>query len=312
MTMTEKLKERFCKDLNLSIKIFEEPFFSERIELYDKQYHCKNKYENFVKLVESCGGEQGYFELYNKVKDSAITYLNNNPYMQFFAREEDFSKFQIKNKGFSKHDIYHADNNGKYFVSFDMIKGNFTALHHYDKRIVNNTDTYEEFLGSFTNHSHLLYSKYIRQVIFGNVNPKRQVTYEQYLMDKVMDKLLKRFDSNKIVFFSTDEIVMKLDDAEIYSVDKIAKEIVKECKLENINIRSEVFKLHKIEGIDGYIKEFLEKEKGIDIKGVNSINMPFVLRALNCEEITENDTVFLYEGQLAKLLKPTKITIPKF
>lgn len=312
MTMTEKLKERFCKDLNLSIKIFEEPFFSERLELYDKQYHCKNKYENFVKLVESCGGEQGYFELYNKVKDSAITYLNNNPYMQFFAREEDFSKFQIKNKGFSKHDIYHADNNGKYFVSFDMIKGNFTALHHYDKRIVNNADTYEEFLGSFTNHSHLLYSKYIRQVIFGNVNPKRQVTYEQYLMDKVMDKLLKRFDNNKIVFFSTDEIVMKLDDAEIYSVDKIAKEIVKECKLENINIRSEVFKLHKIEGIDGYIKEFLEKEKGIDIKGVNSINMPFVLRALNGEEITENDTVFLYEGQLAKLLKPTKITIPKF
>ncbi len=213
--ITEKLKERFCKDLNLPIKIYKEPYFEERLNLYDKQFGCIKKYYEFVELVGRCGGEQQYFEMYNKVKDDAINYLNNNEYMLHFAKNEDFSKFKIKNTGFPKKDIYRQDNDGKYFISFDMKKGNFTALKHYDNRIVANCEKYEDFLGLFTKESHLLYSKYIRQVIFGNVNPKRQVSYEQYLMDSVLTNIINEFekhfnffDKKTIVFFSTDEIVI--------------------------------------------------------------------------------------------------------
>lgn len=307
--ITEKLKERFCKDLNLPIKIYQEPFFSERLYLYDKQYDCVQKYFAFTQLVNRCGGEQQYFELYNKIKDDAINYLNQNEYMHFFAKEEDFSKFKIQNIGFPKSDIYHQSNHGKCFISFDMRKGNFTALRHYDKRIVANCDKYEDFLGLFTKESHLLYSKYIRQVIFGNVNPKRQVTYEQYLMDIVLTKVLEYFPKESIVFFSTDEIIVEIDKEKSEHCYNLSKNIVDFALKENIDIRAEIFILHKIDGIDGYIKKFLFGNSGIEIKSVNHIMMPFVLRKINNEEIKENDSVFLYENMLVKLLQVPEINI---
>lgn len=313
--ITEKLKERFCKDLNLPIKIYQEPYFIERLKLFDKQFDCIEKYNQFVELVNRCGGEQQYFELYNKVKDDAITYLNQNEYMMFFAKEEDFSKFKIQNIGFSKNDIYHQSNDGKCFISFDMKKGNFTALKHYDRRIVANCDKYEDFLGLFTKESHLLYSKYIRQVIFGNVNPKRQVTYEQYLMDKVLTNVIQKFEkqfaffTNKsVVFFSTDEIVIEIDKEYADESFKIAQEIVKESQSKNIDIRATIFVLRKITGADGYIKQSVF-DNSIEIKGVNGIMMPYVLRELYEEEPHDSDDVFVYEGMLVKLLERPQIEL---
>jgi hypothetical protein len=37
--------------------------------------------------------------------------------------------------------------------------------------------------------------------------------------------------------------------------------------------------------------------------------MPFVLRAYNGEDVTEEDLVFEYEGRLAKLLSAPKIEV---
>ena len=34
--MTETLRQRFCKDMNLSIKIFEDPYFANFLKLYDE------------------------------------------------------------------------------------------------------------------------------------------------------------------------------------------------------------------------------------------------------------------------------------
>ena len=38
MEITKNLKERFCKDCNIPIKIFDEPYFTERLELYDEHF----------------------------------------------------------------------------------------------------------------------------------------------------------------------------------------------------------------------------------------------------------------------------------
>ena len=312
-TITEKLKERFCKDFNLPIKIFAEPYFMNRLMLYDNYYHCVEKYYRFIHLVERLGGEQGYFEYYNKVKDSAITYLNENKDMLYFSKEEDMSKYVVKNTGFPKHDIYRCDNDGKYFVSFDMKRGNFTALHHYNPNIVGGKNTYEEFLGMFTDEPHLLESKYVRQVIFGNVNPRRRVTYEQYLMDKVLNDVLTYCDKVDVVYFSTDEIVVRVDKDNLKNIIPKVKETVSNSCNNNINIRSEIFKLHKIEGLSGgFVKEIIDGEGDLVVKCVNSLDLPFVFRKIYNLSDNENDLVFMYEGKLAKLLEAPKITISQF
>lgn len=306
--ITERLKERFCKDFNLPIKVFCEPYFTERLNLFDKYYHCLAKYERFIELVNRLGGEQSYFEYYNKVKDLAITYLNESEAMKYFAQQEDMSKYALKNVGFPKRDIYHADNHGKYFVSFDMKRGNFTALSHYNSDIVGGKKTYEEFLSMFTDEPHMLESKYIRQVIFGNVNPRRQVTYEQYLMDIVLSDVLTYCNKEDVVYFSTDEIVVKLDENYAEKLNSIHETVAKSCA-DGINIRSEVFQLYKVDGLSGYIKKIVDGEGDYVIKCIDSLFMPMVLRKMYGDTIMPNDYVFLHDGLLAKLIDVPDFTI---
>jgi hypothetical protein len=50
-------------------------------------------------------------------------------------------------------------------------------------------------------------------------------------------------------------------------------------------------------------------KQGYVFKGLDSIEMPFVLRKYFNEDIKDTDMVFLYEGKLAKLLEPIDITL---
>ena len=308
--ITNQLKERFCKDTNLPIKIFDEPYFSERLALYDKQYNCLEKYKIFTDTVKKYGGEGQFIAEYNKLKDNVINYLQTNPKMMFFSQEENMQKFVCKHTGFPKSDIYKETNDGKYFISFDMKKGNFTALKNYSPEIVANKDTYEEFIGLFTSEKHFVDSKYIRQVVFGNVNPRRQTAYEQYLMDTVLTNVLQYFSKDKIEYFSTDEIVVAIDKENIQKAQVMADKIVADSIERNINIRGEIFSLHKIHGTKGYIKKMYNQDQ-IDIKGVNAILMPIVLRKLYNEDITHNDLVFKHENMTVKLLEFENIKVPE-
>jgi hypothetical protein len=48
MKITSKLKECFCKDMGIPIKLFEEPYFESRLKLYDSAYGTLAKYGLFL------------------------------------------------------------------------------------------------------------------------------------------------------------------------------------------------------------------------------------------------------------------------
>ena len=317
VVITETLKSRFCKDMNLSIKIFEEPYFANFLKLYDEQFQSVSKYNRFVSAVNYFGSEQAYFEAYNALKDAVIEYLNGNEDMMFFAKEEDMNKFSCKNKNYPTRDIFKETNDGKVFVSIDMVKGNFTALHHYNPNIVKGCATYEDFIRTFTDVPHFVESKYIRQVVFGNVNPKRQVTYEKYLMDLVLTKFFETgvIKPENVEFFSTDEIVLAVPDDMV--CDRMVNEdfynsvmnVVKWAKDNNINVRGEFFELKKIPGTSGFVKKFMMGKDGVDFKCLDFLTMPFVLRAYQGEEPNDMDKVFLYEGKKVMLMEDISVSV---
>lgn len=314
MTITETLKRRFVKDTNLPIKVFDEPYFSHFLELYEEHFKAKTLFEMFRKELSGYENEQEYLAEYNRVKDTAITYLAENVNMQFFSQTEDMNKFNIKNTGFVSNSIFKETNVGRYFLSIDMVKANFSSLRHYDPAIVGHKDTYEDFIGMFTSSEYIKKSKYIRQVIFGNQNPKRQTTYEKYLMDHVLTSIFCRtkIEPSKVAYFGTDEIVLdvsdyvhndKLEEAFKKQIDEI---ISMACR-DGINVRGEYFQLYRIRGTAGYMKQFTfstAKYKNVDFKCVDSLEMPFVIRAYSGENYTENDLIFVHEGKLAKFLNP--------
>lgn len=313
MVMTETLKRRFVKDTNLPIRVFDEPYFSHFLDLYEFHFKARTLFEIFQKELEKYNNEQDYLQEYNRVKDAAINYLAENSVMQYFSQVEDMNKYNIVNKGLPSNTVFKETMVGRYLLSIDMKKANFSALRHYNPEIVGNMETYEDFIGMFTDSEYMKQSKYIRQVIFGNQNPKRQVRYEQHLMDTLLTKIYEVMPvtSEQVVYFGADEIVIDVTDfAEGVSInaDFVTKlnNVMDWAKVENIRVRAEFYQLYRIRGTAGYMKDFVAPtaNKDFEIKSADGLEMPYIIRAIKGQTPHPLDGVFCMDGRMAKLINP--------
>lgn len=310
MVISNRLKERFCKDCNISINVYDEPYFSDRLELYDEFYETVEKWNIFLKELEKYSCEEDYFKEYNRVKDVAINAIKESEGFKKF-NDEDMNNFSVKYTELPSKDIYKESNIDKLFVSIDMEKANFSVLNHYDSSIFK-SKTWEEFISKYTDNKHIVNSKYIRQVILGNCNPKRQITYEKFIMGQVIEVLVDEigYYLNEIAFFSNDEIVIDMNN---YCDCTVKKKIISIVLQEffNIPFKVELFYLRKISGTDGYYKEIIKDldEREYKIKCLDGYTIPFVLRRFQNQEITENDKVFYHKGLLSKFIEVPKIEV---
>jgi hypothetical protein len=80
MEISVRAKERFCKDCNIPLRLFHEPYFMDRLKLYDRFYGTLEKWNLFVEELQKYHCEQDYFEEYNRVKDDAINCIKNFHY----------------------------------------------------------------------------------------------------------------------------------------------------------------------------------------------------------------------------------------
>lgn len=310
MDVSTRAKERFCKDCNIPIRLFQEPYFMDRLTLFDKFYGTLEKWNIFLEELQKYHCEQDYFEEYNRVKDAAILSIKNSEAYQRF-NADDMNKYCVTHENLPNKDIFKPTNDGKAFISIDMRKANFSSLHHYSADMFG-VNTWEEFIGKFTDNQHIINSKYIRQVILGNCNPKRHITYEKYLMDILLTDLLEKHISiERVVFFSNDEIVIDASDMNKSRQILLAFNIEQYLKDASPKFKVELFTLHKIDNTDGYYKEIFKEngEKEIEFKCLDNYMLPFVIRGFLGEEITDSDRVFYHEGLLAQFIEVPRIEV---
>lgn len=163
MELTPELKRRFCKNCNIPISIFVEPFFTDRIKLFSMYYNTMEELQKFVKSIEPYDCEQDYYEHYNKTKDAAINFIKGTEGYEKFNNMDmkEISK-AISEIHIPSSDIYKPTNDGKRFISIDMKKANFHSLKAFAPDIFDNADTWEDFMRKFTDDEHIIGSKYVR------------------------------------------------------------------------------------------------------------------------------------------------------
>lgn len=311
-----KLRQRFCKDCDIPINIFDEPYFSDRLGLFDFLYNSVSKWDLFKSELTKYDSAIDYFTDYSRIKDEAIETVRNTEGFQLFSAYG-VNDFSIKNKGLPSGRIYNPENNGRIYLSIDMKKANFSALYAYRSDIFGGAHTWEEFISRFTDNKHIINSKYIRQVIMGNLNSKRQTAYEKILMDKLLTDILHAgvIAKKYVAAFLADEIIFDVTDLEnrhevIADIYKIVSQVS--------YMKTEVFSLHKIYGygVDGYIKNVFsmsDANRSIKVKCVDWDMMAFVARYLLKEPVTDFDKMFYYNGLLAKFEQvPEIVTDLKF
>lgn len=262
------------------------------------------KYNDFVEDLKSFETEQDYFEHYNSVKDRAIEDIKNSAGYKLF-NEMDMKKFQVSDslRKITSKDIYHESNIGKFFISIDMKQANFNTLKSFSANIFNNKESWEQFILQYTNCKHIVESKYVRQVIMGNCNPGRHITYEKYLMSLSLQKLidLSLIGINNVVMFSNDEIVIVCNNLPSNEQLELKGKIL--SAIGEDKYRVEFFKLVDLNGF-GYVKVYTNGK--MDFKCVEPEFLTMILRRLKGEEITESDKRFWFKGEIC-----TFLNIPK-
>ena len=185
--MNNSVKKRFVNDYNLPIQVFDDEYFFYYLDLYEDTHNTLTKWNNLVNMVNTKfnGNYDDWLTYYSKVRDNIInSILNNQAYIKF-SQEDNMNHYQFRNDLFKDSNIYSENYLGNTLISIDLKKANFQALKYHNADIIFNTNTYDELIERFSDCAYIKESKYTRQVIFGKLNPRRQITIERYIMNLI-------------------------------------------------------------------------------------------------------------------------------
>ena len=318
VTKNKKLMQRFCKDYNLPINVFNEEMFSYYAELYD--FFPKERWENLCKKIETeyDGNVDLWLDYCARVRDAAIFgVMDTEEYKKF--NTSDMAKWAI-DPGVPKigeHSIYNQENIGRFFISIDLKKANFQALKFAG---VIKDETYDDFISKFGGDDYIANSKYLRQVIFGKMNPGRTVTVEKCLMGGIYRLVHKQIESFGYGFYSlnSDELIFRKNDngesnVTPYDLDSIV------CTIDDVmglDVRCESILVGCLDivnasgnKVDAYIKynPYTGEET---LKKSSTTFYPQIYKIWKHQPIDKKDLVFFFEDQLATFNEPLKYEYP--
>lgn len=299
--LSNKARERFVSDYSLPIQLYKGDYFDYFVNLYDEMYGIKEKLVIFEAAIDECGSEDLFFEAYYKIRDNILSDIKANPAYDLY-NNIDMNKYGIGKQDFSTADIFKPLNHGKNFVSIDLVKANYQVMKLLDESLVFNSDSYQEMIGQYATgrlFEYMSNSKYLRQVIFGNLNPKRQTTMQKYYTFKIINYMLDNgmIDRSEIEYFTFDEIV--ISGGMNLGILESLKQRIKEHL--NLDVKIECFELEYVEKRNFYVKKF--DNGNFEFKALPVVYFAQAFKEYYNLPIVDNDKRFLYEKKVAQFVE---------
>lgn len=286
--------KNFIKDLKLPIAVDKSPYFEHYLELTSPYYGSAEKYAIFKRNFEEFGSEF-FFEHNRKTVNATLDMISASPeYARFNTMDMNVFNKEIKISAKELYKSQHADNK---FFSIDLVKANFQSLLFVEPTIFGGHTDYNEFAISRGFNDYMLISKLIRQILFGNLNPKRQQKIQYFMMNQIADKLIKAgVDVSSVYSLSSDELVFEQGD---YKKEAILEAIAPL----GYNVRVESFTLRKPFEKPFYVKE--RDDGSIEFKMVPTAVMAEFIKRFEGREVEEIDLYFYDESKrLSRFVEP--------
>jgi hypothetical protein len=314
-TLTNSIKQRFVKDYNLPINIFEDEVFNYFIDLYDRTHKTKEKYELLKETVDILNGEEGFFKEFESIKTKIIEEISQKKAYKVLSETTNWTrKFMFHDINMDSKNIYQPIFHNKIIISLDLIKANFNCFRIFNPELVNNAATYEEFISKYTRLNYFKQSKQLRQIIFGNLLPKKQQQIQKCIINHISNWIVvDNCELEDHVFVNgTDEILILNQCNEVlpedispdinsFSITSVLKRLPEYNDILNISI-FRLIQIHPEKSF--YVKEHLYEDK-IEFKQVPSIFFPQVFKYyFKLLPVCYNDLLFYHEGQKATFTTP--------
>lgn len=309
--MNKKLRQRFVKDYNLPINVFDEELFNYYKELYD--FFPAETYQSLMAniVVNYDGNVDKWLDYCADVRDRAINHvMGTQKYFDFNIC--DLSKYKLT-KNIGEHSYYTESTDGCRFISIDLKKANFQALKYVG---VVEEKTYDELIEKVGGDDYIKGSKYLRQVIFGKMNPGRTVTVEKHIMEKIMryaDEVLPV--GFELYSQNSDELVYKLNTDTFVGDIKVICGVLEKVVLDNLNIevRVEYVEVKKLpivnvngNNVDAFVRTNLITNESV-LKKASTTFYPQIYKLWKGLELEKRDLIFYDNDQLAMFLEPLKL-----
>ena len=307
--MENKLKQRFVKDYNLPINIYDDRLFSYYVGLYDFF-----PVDTYVKLCQNVEEKYGgnvslWLDDCAKVRDAAIFgVIESDKYKSFNDSKNLLKEYDIDIK-VGEHSLYSQETDGKRYVSIDLKKANFQALKFAG---VLDDVSYEDFITKYGGDEYIINSKYLRQVIFGKMNPGRTVKVEKYIVSKIHEIVSPVFPDWKLYSFNSDELIYSLNN--FYPGEGTLNSIVGAVKeLLGIDVRVECVEIKKLpivnvngNNVDAYVRTNINTNESV-LKKASTTFFPQIYKLWKGKEIQDEDLYVYFDDQLAKFVEPLKL-----
>ena len=298
------LAQRFVNDYRLPIPIMSEKMFEYHLNLYEKEFGCLTNWNKLWSLIDYRfeGNPEKFLTEFYSVREKIVTEVPQNEAFQKF-NTCDMNVYATPNLHPRCSSLYNENNIGNFFVSIDLTKGNFQALNYVDKEMLN-ADTYINFIRRFTDIYYIEESKYFRQVIFGQMNPKRHIVVEKYMMNKVYELLKEKHHFTDLVVSNSDELIYEVDCPmiDIPNSTQIEKEIFDEL---GITVHVNFFELHgwnlysareKHKRCTFYVKNDMEYKNSEELMCVPQPYFSIVYKLYHNLPLAKEDFHFNYEN----------------
>lgn len=253
-----------------------------------------NEFADFEKWVKDHGyGHIGSYkkkvllDLKKKIQDSKA--------FERFS-EFDYSSFVFAtiDKRFEKSD--------RFFLSIDIKSANFSTMKTFDEEDGLGAN-WEEFCNQNLVHPTLAKSKSFRQVVFGNINSKRNGKIQLSKMNQLSDILEdKGYD---LAYISNDEVIITSDQPyeDLMPVNEIITQASQDL---GVPLKLSLIKWDKLDGMrkGEYLKRhynYYVQHQYNSLVGVpGNIYYKYFKRYVLEEDYEERDLYFINEGRLAK------------
>lgn len=301
MNFSHSVRNRFIKDYNLPIQIVQDPFFEYYINELDSYFNTKQKYQMLFDIFNVLGSEEAFFAESNRVKDTIIKSIESTAaYTEL--QNNTLDEFNINSK-VKQQDIYTMSNAGKTFISIDLKQANFNAFKMFNPDLVLGFNDYESLIHSVTPFDYFKKSKYLRQVIFGNLLPKKQQKLQKWVISKIINVLNTGIgiQLEDFVTSSSDEVVIVVEpDMVNILVETIIKKLGDTPETNKFTNWSKIdaFTLKSIGGRKFFVKENL-LDGTVDFKSIQSYFFIQVYKKYFNKPINEMDRKFYFDGNIA-------------
>lgn len=272
-----KNKKDFIKLFDLNVPSLE------HFDYYIDQLSKTQKFSNIYQLIN-------LFDLADEQIEDFLQYKFNksNQIIEFIKSTNTYTEMCYDNNllELPTNKSFHYEENVNY-ISIDLKSANWVSLKKYDQ-LNELGDSYADFLKRFDLPEVFIHSKYLRQFIFGNVNPKKQQKVQRNITQEIVRKFSDIF---KVECVKNDEVIFSfqnLEDLKLISVDE------SKWKIKFFNIqRVEDFRIDTIFDINGNV---LYKE----LVGVNGQQFFLKLKQyITKEPLDIKDLYFKQDGKLA-------------